>query len=270
MNKIGDTTNTTPTPVRPPVAPKPTATPRQKMGGDSLSLGSTPTPTPGPAPTATPAATATPSTPGRPAGATTPNPATSGENILDDSAGRKAYDVVSGTAGAADGARAIKPAVTAIETAAGAGKLGRLGTLGTRLAQGGGKLLELGSAIAGKFKWITPLASGLAKAAPFLGVGVAALDIGKAAIEKDPAKKEKAQGMAVLSTVSGAAGILAWAGAAGAVVGGVALAPIAVPAMIIGGVATVAALADQFFLDGAISKGVAKGAKAVWGAITSL
>ncbi len=261
---VGKNESVTTTPVpRPTPAPRPAATPQPKIGGDTLQLGATPAPTPAPTP-ATPAATAAPATPAQ------RDPARQGGNILDDSVPRKAVDAVSGVAGASDGARAVKPAITAVQAASEAGKLGRLGGLGAKLATWGEKAVTFGSNILGKVSWLGPALGGLAKAAPFLGLGVAALDVGKAAIEQDPAKKERAQGMAVLSTVSGVAGMVGWAGAAGMAIGGVALAPLVVPALVIGGIATVAALADQFLLGGKISRGIVHGAKAVWGAITSL
>jgi len=185
-----------------------------------------------------------------------PNAALHGSNVLDNSFGRKLADGTNAAAGMADGARGLKPAADTVRAAS---EAGRFGGLTSRLSTLMDRGLGIGARLGDGVKWLAPVATGLAKAAPFLGVGIALLDIGKAAIEENPEKKLKAQGMAVLSGVTGLAGVVAAGGAMGAVAFGVALAPLAVPAMIIGGVATVVALTDQFLLGGTITKGIGSG-----------
>lgn len=213
-----------------------------------------PTPKPGPRPTPMPVATPAPAA--RMAADTLVRSAEPQDNPLDGSAPRVAYDAVASVAGAADGARGIAPGADAIRTAAEAGKLGRFGSLGTTVAGWLDGLVRLGGRATEAVSWLGWLGSGLAKAAPLLGVGVAVLDVGKAAIEDDPRKKRRAEGMAVLSGISGIAGLLAWGAAAGATAFGVALAPLAVPCMVVGVAATVLGVADQFLLDGKVARAI--------------
>lgn len=241
-------------------APIPTPETRVQIGSDALTLGT------GRIVPATPA-------PAAPAPAANKQ-AEQGGNILDDSVGRNLADGTNAAAGAADGARSIKPTADIVRAAANGGKWTWLTSRAASVME---QITNLGTRIAGGARWVAPVATGFAKAAPILSVFVAGLDIGKAALEQDPEKKVKAQGMALLSSISGLGGIVAAGGALGAVAFGVALAPLAVPAMIIAGVATVVALADQFLLGGAITKKIGQGLNAVgdgigkaWSALTSL
>lgn len=208
-------------------------------------------------------------------------------NPLDKSVGRTAADVTSGASGAAEVAKDTRGIAS---TAAALGsRFSWLGRLGSSVSTGLTKVADWGDDIAARAPKVGKAFVGFAKAAPFIGLGMAALDIGKAAIEQDPEKKQKAKGQAALSTISGVAGV------AGAAMLATPLAPVGVACLAVGVGATVLSMADTFFFDGKVStaiggavdavgsaakavgegvsnaaKAVGDGAKKVWGAITSL
>jgi hypothetical protein len=201
------------------------------------------------------------------------NTADQGRNVLDNSVGRKLADNTNTAATLADGSRGLKPGYRAIRAFSGSRKLGWLISplviLSERVVGAFAKLPEgvkgLASLSAGfaKASPLVTVVAGLAKAAPVLGMGIALLDIGKAVLEKNPEKKVEAKGTAVLSLISGVAGLVTIGGALGYTSLGIALAPLAVPAMIIGSVATVLALADQFWLGGKVAKVIGSGLDAI-------
>lgn len=187
------------------------------------------------------------------------------ENLLETGTGRRIVDVTSTVASTADGARGVPAAVEVVKTASEAGKLGRFSAFVARFSTLADEAVAAVVAYGGRAPRVVGALGRVANAAPILGVVVAGFDIGRAVIEKNPEKKMRAEGMAVLSTTSAVAGVLGAAGVAGATVAGVALAPIAVPAMVVGGVLTAVTLADSFLLGGAISKGISRGLRSLFG-----
>lgn len=189
-------------------------------------------------------------------------------NPLASSPGRTAVDVVAGVAGAADGARGIAPAARAIRLGSQAGGLGRFGALSVAAA----KRMEGAVAVWARFSQAAPgvakVAAGLARSAPFLGVGVAALDVGRAILENNPAKQHESTGLAALSVTAATAGLVGAGAAAGVTVAGLALAPLAVPATVIGIGATAVALADQFLLGGRLTRPIGQGIQKAYQALT--
>lgn len=182
-----------------------------------------------------------------------------------DHAGRAAYDVLANAGAGAEVARDLRGIGAVVQQAG--GKLPLLGGLSTRLSRLLDGVADWGVAVGSRMPRAASAFGKLAKAAPLLGVGVAMLDIGRAVIEQNPAKKQVAQGQAVLSAVGGLAGVIGAGAAVGATAFGLALAPLAVPAVVIGVAATAVSLADSFWLGGAISKGIARGLASVGSAI---
>jgi hypothetical protein len=188
------------------------------------------------------------------------------KNPLADSAGRTGADVVSGTSSAAETAKDARTISTIARTAG--TRVSWLSRLGSGVANVVTKVADWGDRVALQAPKLAKGFLGLAKAAPFIGVGVAALDIGKAVLEKDPEKKKVAEGQAALSVLGGAAGV----------VGLVALAtPLAPIALGIGIGTAVLSIADTALFGGKVSKAisggmhaVADGAKKAWNALTSL
>jgi hypothetical protein len=203
-------------------------------------------------------------------------------NPLDakDSPGRTAADVgsnvVSGVEVAKD-ARGIAGIASTV-----AGRVSILSRLGSAVSTGVTKVADWGSRVATAAPKVGRAFAGVAKAAPVVGLLMAGLDIGRAALEKDPEKKREAKGTAALSTFSGVAGI------AGAAMLATPLAPVGAALIVAGIGASVFSFVDTTFFKGAASKkigdavdavadagkavgkGIADGAKKVWGAITSL
>jgi hypothetical protein len=203
-------------------------------------------------------------------------------NPLDakDSPGRTAADVgsnvVTGVEVAND-ARGIAGIASAV-----AGRVSILSRLGSAVSTGVTKVADWGARVATAAPKVGRAFAGVAKAAPVVGIVMAGLDIGRAALEKDPEKKREAKGTAALSTFSGVAGI------AGAAMLATPLAPLGVGLIVAGIGASVFSFADTTFFKGAASKkigdavdavadagkavgnGIASGAKKVWGAISSL
>jgi hypothetical protein len=186
------------------------------------------------------------------------NPETQKRNPLASSPGRRVVDVMAGVAGAADGARGIAPTARAIRIGSQAGGLGRWGALGLATA----KRMERAVAVWGRFSQAAPgvanFAANLARCAPFLGVGVAALDVGRAIIEDNPDKQHEATGVAALSVTASLAGLVGAGAAAGLTIAGFALASVAVPATVIGLSATAVVVIDQFLLRGALTRPIGK------------
>lgn len=237
----------------------------------------TPTRTPAAAtPTATPTAkpsTATPKMERDSVKTTTPR----NENPLAEGPGRTGADVVSGTSSTAE---VLKDSRAIGQVAQNAGsRVSWLAKLGGGVAKFAGKIADWGDNVAAAAPKLAKGFLGLAKAAPIIGVGVAALDIGKAVLEKDPEKKQVAKGQAVLSVIGGAAGVIGLAAIA---------TPLAPVLLGIGIGAAVLSVADTFLFKGKVSKAIASGldaavdgAKAVgsavadvgkkaWNALTSL
>ncbi|MEB3198874.1 MAG: hypothetical protein VKP62_16910 [Candidatus Sericytochromatia bacterium] len=175
-------------------------------------------------------------------------------NPLASSPARKAVDGLAGTAGAADAARAVPSTARVLRAASQSGGLGKLSYAGRFAAQFADEAVRLAGVLTAKAPAVAKVFNGLARTAPLLGAGVAALDVGRAAMENDPVKKQEATGLAVLSVTGGAAGLLAAGGAAGVAVGGLALAPLVVPMTVIGISATAVSLLDQFLLGGTLSR----------------
>lgn len=188
-------------------------------------------------------------------------------NPLASSPGRTAADIIAGVAGAADGARGIAPAARAIRAGSRAGGLGRLGALTVVTA----KRMESAVAAWGRFSKMAPgvakVAIGLARSAPFLGVGIATLDVGRAIIEDNPAKQHEATGLAALSVTAAGAGLVGAGAASGLTVAGLALAPLAIPATVIGLSATALALTDQFLLGGRLTRPIGRGLQRAYQAV---
>lgn len=203
-------------------------------------------------------------------------------NPLDakDSPGRTVADVgsnvVTGVEVAKD-ARSIAGIASAV-----AGRVSSLSRLGSAVSTGVTKVADWGARVATAAPTVGRAFAGVAKAAPVVGIVMAGLDIGRAALEKDPEKKREAKGTAALSTFSGVAGI------AGTAMLATPLAPLGVGLIVAGIGASVFSFADTTFFKGAASKkigdavdavagagkavgeGIANGAKKVWGAISSL
>lgn len=241
------------------------------------------------APIRTPQTPATTETPKAKAAATTPTMATDADltskpkdkpkenNPLADSPGRTGADVVSGSSSAAE---VLKDSSKIGEIAETAGtRVSWLAKIGGGISKAAQKVVSWGDDIARVAPKVAKGFLGFAKAAPFIGVGVAALDIGKAVLEKDPEKKKVAEGQAALSVIGGAAGV----------VGVMALATPLAPVLLGIGIGTaVLSVADTFLFGGKVSKAissgmhavadgakavgsaVADGAKKVWGALSSL
>lgn len=203
-------------------------------------------------------------------------------NPLDskDSAGRTAADVGSNVVAGVEVAKDARNIATIASTVA--GRVSILSRLGTAVSTGVTKVADWGARVAAAAPTVGRAFSGVAKAAPIVGLVMAGLDIGRAALEKDPEKKREAKGTAALSTFSGVAGI------AGTAMLATPLAPLGVGLIVAGIGASVFSFVDTTFFKGAASKkigdavdavanagkavgeGIANGAKKVWGALSSL
>jgi hypothetical protein len=128
-------------------------------------------------------------------------------NPLDakDSTGRTVADI---TSNVNTGAEVAKDTRGIASVAASAGtRVGWLSRIGSSVSTGLSKVADWGDDIARAAPKVGRAFTTFAKAAPFVGVAMAGLDIGKAALEKDPEKKREAKGTAALSTLSAGAGI---------------------------------------------------------------
>jgi hypothetical protein len=178
-------------------------------------------------------------------------------NVLDGAA-RLPADVLAGVSGAADGARSARPGLEAVRTAGQAGRLAPLGALGRGIASLADEAVALTARVAQASPTLMRVGTGLARVAPVAGLVVSAIDVGKAVLEQDAAKKTRATGLAMLSVTSGVAG------AVGAVAAGAAMTPLVVGAAVIGIGAAGAAALDQFVLDGALSRPLGR----LWNSVT--
>ncbi|MEB3330755.1 MAG: hypothetical protein VKQ33_16135 [Candidatus Sericytochromatia bacterium] len=182
---------------------------------------------------------------------TAPGERPASPNVLDGKA-RLPADVLAGVAGAADGARSAQPGIAAVRAAGQAGRLTSLGAVGCAVASLADEALTLAARVAQAAPTLVRVGSGLARFAPVAGLVVSGIDVGRAVLEQDPAKKTRATGLAVLSVTSGVAGVV------GAVAVGLAVPPLAAGAAVVGIGAAAAAALDQLVLGGAVSRPVGK------------
>lgn len=210
-------------------------------------------------------------------------------NVFDPkvSTGRQVADVGSNVVTGVEVAREARTVASVASSVA--GRFSSLSRLGSAVSTAVTKVADWGADIAVHAPKAGRAFAGVAKAAPIIGIGMAALDIGRAINEKDPEKKREAKGTAALSTFSGVAGI------AGTAMLATPLAPLGVALIVAGIGASAFSFVDTTFFKGAASKkigdavdavanagkavgnaaqavgeGVANGAKKVWGALSSL
>jgi hypothetical protein len=143
--------------------------------------------------------------------------------------------------------------------------MSRLGALTIATAKRMEGVVALWGRVSQAVPGVAKVAAGLARSAPLLGVGIAALDVGRAIIEDNPAKQNEATGLAALSVTAAGAGLVGAGAAAGVTVAGLALAPLAIPATVIGLGATAVALADQFLLGGRLTRPIGGALQRVFG-----
>jgi hypothetical protein len=192
---------------------------------------------------------------GEPPAAKAPKPpVTAGPvNELDQTQARPIANVV---AGVANGGDVLKDAATYGNVLRG---VATEGTWLSRLLTPVGNLVDGAATLVGKVPGLLPACSVLSKVAPALGFVVAGLDVTRAVLEPNAAKRSKYTGQAALSTVGAVAGLVGFLAFTGTAVLGLTLAPVLAPiALGVGVAASVVSMADDYFNQGRISSALGR------------